>query len=97
MESQYSNELRQTQVSKLVELVTGKNNLNYLLVSNKIYGSNELCQIGEEDETFHEYIELVTGQNNLNYLSNKIYGNNELCQIGEEEEETFYEYALASI
>ena len=40
---------------RLIEIVTGQNNLHY--VQNKIYGSDNLCRLCEEDEeTFDHYV-----------------------------------------
>ena len=46
--------LPRNQPSKLVELVTGQNNLNYLL--NKIYGTKNLCRFREEEEETFDHL-----------------------------------------
>ena len=47
--------LRELKLKKLIENITGQNNLNYM--NNKIYGSDDLCRFcEEEDETFDHLI-----------------------------------------
>ena len=42
------------QLKKLIELITGQNNLNYM--NNKVYGSEDLCRFCEEEEETFDHI-----------------------------------------
>jgi len=46
--------LNRGQLKKLIELITGQNNLNYM--NNKIYGSEDLCRFCEEEEETFDHI-----------------------------------------
>ena len=46
--------LNRGQLKKLIELVTGQNNLNYM--NNKVYGSEDLCRFCEEEEETFDHI-----------------------------------------
>ena len=46
--------LNRGQLKKLIELITGQNNLNYM--NNKVYGSEDLCRFCEEEEETFDHI-----------------------------------------